>query len=79
MIDLYDTHIAHVLLFTLEVFLFRLDLPLWVWLHIYHHAVSITWLVNFIDFIGFKTLSAWYLKTTWWIKMKFTHIKKGGR
>ena len=72
MIDLYDTHIATVLLFTLVVFLVRLAPPLWAWLHIYHHVVSITRHVNLVDFIDFKTLSPWYLKTTWQILMKFT-------
>ena len=33
-IDFYNLYIAHVLLFTFAVFLFRLALPLWVWLHI---------------------------------------------
>ena len=41
MIDFYALDIIHVLLFTLTVFLFRLALPLWVWLHIYHHVMSI--------------------------------------
>ena len=44
-IDFYHLYITHVLLFTLAVFLFRLALPLWVWLHIYHHIVFIM-LVN---------------------------------
>ena len=34
MIDLYDLYIAHVLLLTFTVSLFRLAPPLWAWLHI---------------------------------------------
>ena len=41
-IDFYVLDIAHVLLFTLAVFLFRLALPLWARFHIYHHIGSIT-------------------------------------
>ena len=72
MIDFYHVYITHVFLFTLAVFLFRLAPPLWAWLYIYHHVVSIMWLVNFIDFIDFKTSNAWYLKTTCPIELKLT-------
>ena len=40
-------------------------------------TVNNIWLVYFIDFIDFKTLSPQYLKTTWQILMKFTHIIEG--
>ena len=40
MIDFQDPYIADVLLFTFAVFLFRLVLPLWVWLYICDHVVS---------------------------------------
>ena len=30
-------------------------------------TVNNIWLVNFIDFTDLKTLSPWYLKTTWQI------------
>ena len=48
-IDFYMLDIAHVLLFTLTVFLFRLALPLWAWLYILTNVQCVLlWILSFL-------------------------------
>ena len=49
MIDFYILDIAHVLLFTLSVFLIRLAPPLWVWLCILTNMQCVLlWILSFL-------------------------------